>query len=204
MEQRCLLSAQSLSCIRQELILFEQLSFDVCVGDILQIKGINGSGKTSLLRILSGLSLPYSGNVAFYQKPDIDYNNILYIGHLSGIKHELSAYQNLDFYSHLHGQRSYDLHTALTQVDLDGCGDLPAGYLSAGQQRRNTLARLVDSQHRIWILDEPFTSLDQTGVIQLEQLLLRHAEQGGCVIFTTHQPLDIEHYEQFRILTLYE
>jgi len=191
-----LLSATSLTCIREERLLFDQLNIEINAGDIVQVEGPNGSGKTSLLRILSGLSQPFEGDIFFNEQP-IDscreefHQNLLYLGHLPGVKGEMSAQENLSFNLALHGANKTEINTeaTLAQVNLTGFEDSLASHLSAGQHRRISLARLYHSNARVWILDEPFTAIDKQGVHALEQLFKSHIAQGGCVILTTHQDL---------------
>ena len=189
-----LLSAQKLTCIRQDRILFEHLDLDVFAGDIIQVEGPNGAGKSSLLRILAGLSHPYEGRVC-YQGEDIHVEreaylaDLCFLGHKAGVKGELTAQENLGFNLALQGSDPLAAESALEQVHLAGFEDSPATQLSAGQHRRVSLARLWQTQSRIWILDEPFTAIDKSGVMKLEALLLEHADNGGCVILTTHQDL---------------
>lgn len=191
-----LLSARNLTCIREERMLFEALELDFSAGDIIQIEGPNGAGKTSLLRILAGLSQPYDGNI-YFQHVDISeqredfHQNLLYLGHLPGVKGEMTAKENLAFNLALHGLNSSDAEATLAEVNLFGFEDTLASHLSAGQHRRIALARLWQSQDKIWILDEPFTAIDKVGVKKLEQLFLQHADNGGCVILTTHQDLSL-------------
>jgi heme exporter protein A len=189
-----LLSANGLTCIREDRILFEALNFSVCRGDVIQVEGPNGSGKTSLLRILAGLSQPYDGTVLFREKNIVEqsddfHQNLLYLGHLPGVKGEMTAQENLEFNLTLHGNDSSKAEETLEKVNLLGFEDALASHLSAGQHRRISLARLWQSKASIWILDEPFTAIDKNGVKQLEQLFLAHAQRGGCVILTTHQDL---------------
>lgn len=189
-----LIDAEQLTCIREDRILFEQLSLAIYPGEIVQVEGPNGAGKTSLLRILAGLSNPYEGNVR-YQQQAIDrcrdefHQDLIYLGHLPGVKGEMTAQENLAFNLSLHGLDSSDAEETLNKVNLLGFEDALASHLSAGQHRRIALARLWQSNARIWILDEPFTAIDKNGVSKLEQLFLQHVEQGGCVILTTHQDL---------------
>ncbi len=189
-----LISASKLTCIREERLLFDELSLEINAGDIVQIEGPNGSGKTSLLRILSGLSQPYDGQV-HYKKQRISYcreefqQNLLYLGHLAGVKGEMTAQENLNFNLALHGNNTNNSSDYLAVVNLLGFEDSLASHLSAGQHRRIALARLYQSQAPIWILDEPFTAIDKQGVASLEQLFIEHTKQGGCVILTTHQDL---------------
>jgi len=201
-----LLNAQNLTCIREERILFEALNFTVNSGDIIQIEGPNGAGKTSLLRILAGLSQPYEGEVLFKDCPiseDREYYNrhLLYIGHLAGIKGEMSAQENLEFNLALSGLNKNEAEKTLSEVNLLGFEDALASHLSAGQHRRIALAKLWQSQAPIWILDEPFTAIDKHGVKKLEDLMIKHAEKGGCVILTTHQDLAMPQ-ELYKKLTL--
>ncbi|WP_299494111.1 cytochrome c biogenesis heme-transporting ATPase CcmA [uncultured Shewanella sp.] len=191
-----LLSATDLTCIREERILFDELSFDIKCGDIIQIEGPNGAGKTSLLRILAGLSRPYSGQVLFKHQPIIscrdDYHgDLLYLGHLPGVKSELTASENLNFNLTLMGYQDFDSSDILNKVGLFGFEDSVTGHLSAGQHRRTALGRLWHNDASIWILDEPFTAIDKNGVKQLESLFIEHADRGGCVILTTHQDMSL-------------
>lgn len=191
-----LLSANNLTCIREERLLFDALNLDVSAGDIVQIEGPNGAGKTSLLRILAGLSQPYDGNVYFHDKNihqhrESFHQDLLYLGHLPGVKGEMTAQENLEFNLALHGLNSATAEHTLAKVNLLGFEDALASHLSAGQHRRIALARLWQSQAKIWILDEPFTAIDKLGVEKLEQLFLQHADNGGCVVLTTHQDLSL-------------
>lgn len=202
-----LLSAIDLTCIREDRILFDELSFNIYAGDIIQVEGPNGSGKTSLLRILSGLSQPYEGQVNFNQQTinrcREEYNqNLLYIGHLAGVKGEMTAQENLDFNLSIHGYNPENSLDYLAKVNLAGFEDSLASHLSAGQHRRIALANLYQTSAPIWILDEPFTAIDKEGVASLEKLFITHAKQGGCVVLTTHQDLITIPPEQVKKLTL--
>lgn len=207
--QPALLSATNLTCIREERLLFDQLTLEINAGDIVQIEGPNGSGKTSLLRILAGLSEPYNGDV-FYKNQLITqsreefHQNLLYLGHLAGVKDEMTAQENLNFNLTLHGLsiHSSELEETLTLANLTGFEDSLASHLSAGQHRRIALARLYKSTADIWILDEPFTAIDKQGVNSLEQLFKAHIKQGGCVILTTHQDLLTFSPSQVKKITL--
>ena len=191
-----LLSARGLTCIREERVLFEALDVNISAGYIVQIEGPNGAGKTSLLRILAGLSQPYDGTVYFQNTPVVQqrenfHQNLLYLGHLPGVKGEMTAQENLAFNLSLQGLNADCAEQTLAEVNLLGFEDALASHLSAGQHRRISLARLWQSQHKVWILDEPFTAIDKLGVEKLEQLFLQHADNGGCVILTTHQDLSL-------------
>ncbi len=191
-----LLLVDKLTCIREDRILFDQLSFEVSAGSLIQIEGPNGAGKTSLLRLLAGLSLPYEGKV-LYKNTSITqcredfYLDLTFIGHLAGVKGELSAIQNLTFNLALQQDSLENIDQAIGQVNLSGFENACASHLSAGQNRRIALARLWQSTSSIWILDEPFTAIDKAGVALLEQLFLAHIQRGGVVIFTSHQELQL-------------
>lgn len=191
-----LISAVKLTCIREDRILFDGLSFDIHAGNIIQIEGPNGAGKTSLLRILAGLSRPYAGKVNYLGKNitrmrDEFNEDLLFLGHLPGVKSELTAEENLKFNLSISGYHTPDTKGILSKVNLSGFEDALAGHLSAGQHRRTALARLWHTNSRIWIVDEPFTAIDKKGVEELERLFLHHADNGGCVILTTHQDMGI-------------
>lgn len=192
-----LLVATGLRCIRGDRELFSDLSLSLRTGELLQVHGANGSGKTTLLRILSGLSLPDAGEV-FWQGVSLAENrsrflqNLHYVGHSTGIKLELSPIENLEFAAALSGETSrMTLQEALDRVELFGFEREPARTLSAGQRRRIGLARLLISPAKAWILDEPFTALDKSGVRVLEALLHQHLESGGLVVLASHSPVNL-------------
>jgi heme exporter protein A len=176
-------------------MLFEHLELRLASGDMLQISGPNGSGKTSLLRLLSGLMQPNAGEVLLNGQPlnkqrNELARNLLWLGHAAGIKGLLSAEENLTWLCALHQPTHRDaIWQALEQVGLRGFEDVPCHTLSAGQQRRVALARLYLDAPPLWILDEPFTALDKAGVAQLETHLAQHCENGGMVVLTTHHTL---------------
>ena len=190
-----MLEIRNVTCIRDERVLFEQLSFTISDGELIQIEGQNGAGKTTLLRIIAGLGYADEGEI--YWKGELTKQNregfhtdLLFLGHHTGVKRELTAFENLAFYQSMHN--NYDdaaIWDALARVGLAGREDVAAGQLSAGQQRRVALARLWLSNHKLWILDEPLTAIDKQGVKVLEQLFMDHAKQGGIVLLTTHQEL---------------
>ncbi|OOF68412.1 heme ABC transporter ATP-binding protein CcmA [Rodentibacter pneumotropicus] len=188
------LSIKELACQRGECLLFGGLSHNFTSGDFVQIEGHNGIGKTSLLRILAGLAQAIAGEVqwnseSISKQREIYYQDLLYLGHFSGVKPELTALENLQFYQRISQaeQSENALWNVLEKVGLLGREDLPAAQLSAGQQRRIALARLWLSYAPLWILDEPFTAIDKKGVEILTALFDEHAKQGGIVLITSHQ-----------------
>lgn len=186
------LHATDLACDRDGRLLFEHLQVQVAAGDMLQVCGPNGCGKTSLLRLLAGLMQPAEGHVAFaspVQRSERG-RQLLWIGHATGIKDALSAEENLAWLCALHTPASRaHIWTALAAIGLRGFEDVPCQRLSAGQQRRVALARLYLPGPPLWILDEPFTALDAQAVEQLERHLVDHCERGGMVVLTTHHVL---------------
>ncbi|MFK0571051.1 cytochrome c biogenesis heme-transporting ATPase CcmA [Endozoicomonas sp.] len=185
-----------LSCERDDRLLFSHLSFQLCPGEILQIEGRNGAGKTSLLRIIAGLSSSYTGEILWDGQPlakvYADFRlDCFFLGHKPGLKLDLTPLENLAWRSRLANTTvSHEgLLAALDRVHLAGYEDIPCSHLSAGQLRRVAFAGLIASQARLWILDEPFTAIDLEGVVWLESLLEEHASLGGMVLVTSHQPL---------------
>ena len=189
------LQAVALACERDWRMLFENLKVRVQPGEMLQVAGPNGSGKTSLLRLLAGLMQPTAGAILLQGKPLAEQRgllarNLLWIGHAAGIKGLLSAEENLAWLCALQRPATREaIWQALAAVGLRGFEDVPCHTLSAGQQRRVALARLHLDAPPLWILDEPFTALDKQAVAELEAHLAAHCEQGGMVILTTHHQL---------------
>lgn len=192
-----MLSINHLTAVRGENTLFQQLSFIVQPGDLVQVEGRNGTGKTTLLRMISGLAMPESGEIRWNNEPiaairELYHQQLLFLGHLTGVKSELTALENVHFYQSLHGSSflsKEQLYSVLARVGLAGREDIPVSRLSAGQQRRVALARLWLSSSPLWILDEPLTAIDKQGVAVLASLFLKHTQNGGMIIFTTHQDM---------------
>ena len=194
-----MLSAHDLACERGERLLFKNLGFELGEGEALLVRGGNGHGKTSLLRILCGLSQPVAGEVRWRGQPIASEHEqyckeMSYVGHVNGIKDDLTPLENLRLAAALDG-RDLDLPVAvaaLEQVGLSRCQDFPARVLSFGQRRRVALAGLMTAGALLWILDEPLTGLDVHGVAMVEKLIRDHVVSGGMAIMTTHQPLTLD------------
>ena len=194
-----MLFANDLSCERGERLLFKNLGFELGEGEALLVRGGNGHGKTSLLRILCGLSQPAAGEVRWRGQPissehELYCREMAYVGHVNGINDDLTPLENLRLAAALDG-RDLDLPVAvaaLEQVGLSRCMDFPARVLSFGQRRRVALAGLMTAGALLWILDEPLTGLDVHGVAMVEKLIRDHVVAGGMVIMTTHQPLALD------------
>jgi heme exporter protein A len=193
-----MLSVRDLTCVRGEYRVFAGVSVDLPEGTCLNVKGANGSGKTSLLRLLAGLSRPESGTIRWGGEPieDLaeDYHRaLLYLGHSPAVKDDLSAAENLRFAAWLTGENpsSEACAEALRTIGLGSRADLPAKVLSQGQRRRIGLARLLLSRKPLWILDEPYTALDVAAVESVRGILERHLDGGGLLVLTTHQDVPL-------------
>jgi heme exporter protein A len=190
-----LLELRAVTCERDDQPLFAPVSCTIGAGDIVQLEGANGVGKTSLLRAVCGLSSRGRGEMRWRGRPLARHRaefamETLYLGHAAGLKAALSARENLLWWAAAHGRDvRADADAALAKVGLAGYGESPCYQLSAGQQRRVALARLFLVEAALWVLDEPFTAIDRSGVGQLEGWLVAQAEGGGAVLLTTHQPL---------------
>ena len=190
------LEAADLTCIRDDRTLFSDLAFRVGPGEALLLEGRNGSGKTSLLRILCGIRLPDAGRINWCGE-DINrlgadyYEHTAYVGHRDGIKLDLTPLENLAMARALGKPNATTLEAALEKVDLYGFEDVLARNLSAGQQRRLALARLLVTDTVLWILDEPFTSLDVHGIQVIEELLDNHTSRGGMLAVTSHHAVNL-------------
>jgi heme exporter protein A len=189
------LIVNKISCQRGYNDLFSELSFSLTSGDIFRISGANGSGKTSLLKILAGLSSAECGSVSYNQNQagSSEYQeDIFYLGHLPALSLELRCQENLSFLSHLQGDNATDTaRDALIDMGLKGFENEYAANLSAGQKRRVVLASLLINRAPIWLLDEPFTALDSDGITILEEQINKHSERGGICVLTTHQDCNL-------------
>lgn len=194
-----MLEAANLECVRGDRTLFSGLSFALDHGELLRVAGTNGSGKTSLLRILCGLLSPTQGEVRWRggnirSLREEYWREIVYLGHSSAVKDELTAMENLVVACTLAGiQVGRDqAMAALHGFGLAECAELPTKVLSQGQRRRVSLARLILSENLpLWILDEPFTALDATAVDYMQMLIAEHVMRGATVVLTTHQEVQI-------------
>ncbi|MDY0881882.1 heme ABC exporter ATP-binding protein CcmA [Dongia soli] len=187
---------RELACQRGERLLFHHLDFTLDEGEALILVGANGSGKSSLLRLAAGLSRPAAGALIWDGREitrdlDLHHRRVIYLGHADGLKAGLTVRENVKFWSDLDGARG-SLDEALQTFDLTPLADLPARFLSAGQRRRATLARLAldrSQPAQIWLLDEPTTALDRDGQAVLSSLIQRHRSAGGRVMLASHDPL---------------
>lgn len=193
-----LLAATDLSCIRGTQTLFRDLSLQLDAGQWLYLQGENGAGKTSLLRILSGIALPAAGTVSWSGTPinqqRSDYHaDMLHLGHHAGLKEDLTLIENLRVQLAMDGVKVTDsaIRDALTRMGLAKRLHLPARVLSAGQKRRGLLARLLLRPARLWILDEPFNALDVSAIADVQSLLKSHLANGGLLVLTSHQTPDL-------------
>ena len=188
------LSAHELGLWRGGQRLCQGLTFSLQGGEALQVRGANGSGKTSLLRVLAGLGRVDEGEVRWQGTPlgkSQEHRAALsYVAHTNGLKAQLSPRENYDFYkSFTDSSSEITADEALTRFGLREVADRPCAYLSMGQKRRAALARLLAVNTRLWLLDEPLTSLDATGVELVTMLLEQHLNEGGLAVYATHQPL---------------
>ncbi len=193
-----MLSVHGLTCVRGERRLFAGLDFAVGSGEWLHVRGENGAGKTSLLRMLVGLMPAAEGEIRWngtttHELGEDFRRELLFLGHHGAVKEELTALENLQSASALDGEALSDREalTALQRFGLKGREELPVRFLSAGQKRRVLLARLETKKAKLWVLDEPFTALDVKAVDMLSALIGEHLATGGLAILTSHQSMPI-------------
>ncbi|MFG6459768.1 cytochrome c biogenesis heme-transporting ATPase CcmA [Roseateles sp. BYS96W] len=180
-----LLQVQSLACRRGGRSLFKGLSFELHAGQALELHGANGSGKTSLLRLLAGLMPAAAGAACWQGRPQ----DVAYLGHLNGLSPDLSALENLRFAQQLVGGDTAAPVAALQDWGMTALATRPVRRLSQGQQRRVALARLGLARQRLWLLDEPCAGLDDAGERLFDARLAAHLADGGLAVVATHQPL---------------
>lgn len=193
-----MLEGENLECTRGDRKLFRHLSFSLPPGTLVQLTGPNGSGKTSLLRMISGLLEPTDGQIRWQgtriRELGEEYREFLtYLGHRNGLKEELSSIENLRITSGVAGLNidGQTCQSALNSMGLAGRERLPVRLLSEGQKRRAALARLVISRTRLWLLDEVFTALDKSAVALVKNLIETHLSNDGMAIIATHQELNL-------------
>ncbi len=200
-----LLSAEGLAARRGEELIFSNLSFDLGMGEALVVTGRNGSGKSTLLRVIAGLLAPEAGRVTFSGagvEPGARPREFChYLGHRNAMKRELTVFENLAFWKSFQGGSggALDIDEAAETVGLGGILHLPYGYLSAGQQRRFAIARLLVAHRPVWLLDEPTAALDADSDRMFAGLVKRHLAEGGIALATTHQPLGLEKVQELRM-----
>lgn len=193
-----MLQVTGLAAVRGDRRLFAGLDFLLQRGELLYVRGPNGSGKTTLLRMLCGLVAPEAGEIrwqgeAIRGRCERYLQQLFYLGHLGALKDELTAIENLRISASLSGREVSEAQAlqALHGMELRACEDLPVKVLSQGQKRRVALARLLLSDAALWILDEPFTALDQLAIDRLQAVMAEHLMRGGIVVLTTHQEVAI-------------
>ncbi len=196
------LSGSKLECVRGGKRVFANVGFELGAGEALLLLGPNGAGKSSLLRMVAGLLRPAAGS---FELAGADSDRSLaeqahYLGHLDPLKSSLSVGENLRFWTRfLGGGRGSEPLEALRAVGLERVGDLPAGYLSAGQRRRLSLARLLAVARPIWLLDEPASALDADGQALLRDVMRRHLAADGLILAATHAPLGLDAARELRL-----
>lgn len=193
-----MLEAINVTCVRGDRLLFRGVNFSLAAGDLLELRGPNGGGKTSLLRILCGLATPAEGEVRWNGTNirtlrEEYFGSLAYVAHLNGVKDELTALENLLAAERVAGRELSKLEgeATLERVGLSNQRHLPTRVLSAGQRRRLTLARLLAARAKLWLLDEILTSLDESGFDLVRKLITEHIDDGGLAIVATHQDLKL-------------
>ena len=182
-----LLHAAGLACRRGDRVLFRGLDITLRAGQVMWLRGANGRGKTSLLRLLAGLSSPESGRITRH-------GGLLYVAHANALKEDLTVLESLRFLSRLQGRHDDEatLTEALRRFGIASRRNAPVRTLSQGQRRRVALSRLaLTPAPAVWVLDEPFDALDVEGIATLNEVIARHASGGGAVVLTSHQALTL-------------
>jgi heme exporter protein A len=193
-----MLEVSNLKCVRGERQLFEGVGFRLQSGKLLYLRGANGVGKTSMLRMLCGLSPPEAGQILWDGHPiqelgETYRQDLFYLGHHNALQEALTVNENLSFYATLAGlvPSEADTARALARLGLRGCQGRLVRHLSQGQKRRVALARLMLNRARLWVLDEPFVALDQQAIELLVDLLTAHLAKGGLAVLTSHQQVEM-------------
>jgi heme exporter protein A len=187
------LSGRGVRCVRGGREVFSGLDFEASTGEALAVVGSNGSGKTSLLRLIAGL-LTISGGSIGLEGGEAELTlaeQAHYLGHRDALKPALSVMENLAFWRDFLGGEASDASSSLSTVGLDHAVHLPAAYLSAGQRRRLSIARLLAVRRPVWLLDEPINALDAAGQAMFAGLMGDHLSRGGLIVAATHAPLGI-------------
>ena len=202
--EKTILKIEGLSKSYKNVNAVQDLSFDVKEKMVYGILGPNGSGKTTLLRLLTTALQPQEGTILYCGRNIAEcrfeyLSDILFIGHQSAVKLTLTAEENLAWMAESELSSAASLR-ALESLGLGGYSDIPCYKLSAGQQRRVALARLLLSDARLWYLDEPFTAIDRDGVKLLERCMEDHVSSGGAVVVSTHQDLDVQDVRRYSVL----
>jgi heme exporter protein A len=188
------LLGRGVRCVRGGREIFSNLDFEAGAGEALVVTGPNGAGKTSLLRLIAGLlaaangSIDLEGGEAELTLPEQAH----YLGHRDALKPALSVMENLGFWRDFLGGEARDAGESLAAVGLDHAAELPAAYLSAGQRRRLSIARLLAIRRPVWLLDEPISALDAVGQSLFAAAMDAHLARGGLIVAATHAPLGIE------------
>ena len=182
-----IINVENISLFRQDIEIIKNFSIKISSGEKINIFGKNGSGKTSLIKIIAGITYPSSGNISI--NTDLSYNkDVFYIGHKYGLKNELSVYDNLNYIMSLNQVNKYiDLEKELNFYDIKTSVKSIVKYLSHGQKKIISLIALTLTDNKLWILDEPFTGLDQTIVDKFISKINTHIESSGSVIITSHK-----------------
>jgi heme exporter protein A len=195
------LKGDNLACVRGGREVFAGLDFGLSGGEALLVTGRNGAGKSSLLRLIAGLLRPSAGGLSL-SGGDADATlaeQAHYVGHQDAIKPALSVDENLLFWAEFLGAGQIDVTAALAAVDLDRLADLPAAYLSAGQRRRLSIARLAAAPRPIWLLDEPTSALDAPSQARLAGLMREHLAGGGMIVAAAHGPIGLERTRELKL-----
>jgi heme exporter protein A len=196
-------SGKNLVCVRGERTVFAGLDFTLEAGGALVLIGHNGSGKSSLLRLMSGLLKPAQGTLNWDgeetgEDPEAHGGRLHYVGHHDAVKPVLSVVENVSFWASLRNGGGDTLDAAKTALDAFGIGhltDVPGRFLSAGQKRRVNLARILAAPAPLWLLDEPTTALDKQTIAALEATIARHRSEGGMVVISTHSDMELDAFQ---------